>query len=122
MASSGSFVEAPQRLRAFVRARASSMIVVAALIGAMSGLFVAAMSAAVEFLHVVLFKIPTGARLSGLNGVDPVREHGDGCYGPAFRRRDAWAIPESVGALSHAVAGGAARGERRPVIEVPAVP
>lgn len=73
MAPSGSFVEAPQRLRAFVRARASSLIVVAALIGAMSGLFVAAMSAAVEFLHVVLFKIPMGARLSGLNSVDAVR-------------------------------------------------
>lgn len=73
MVPSGYFVEAPQRLRAFVRARESSLIVVAAVIGAMSGLFVAAMSAAVELLHVALFRIPLGARLSGLNSVDPLR-------------------------------------------------
>jgi CIC family chloride channel protein len=73
MALSGYFLEAPQRLRAFVRARESSLIVIAALIGAMSGLFVAAMSAAVELLHVVLFDIPMGARLSALNQVDPLR-------------------------------------------------
>lgn len=73
MVPSGYFLEAPQRLRAFVRARESSLIVVAAVIGAMSGLFVAAMSAAVELLHVALFRIPLGARLSGLNGVDPLR-------------------------------------------------
>lgn len=73
MVPSGYFLEAPQRLRAFVRARESSLIVVAAMIGAMSGLFVAAMSAAVELLHVALFRIPLGARLSGLNSVDPLR-------------------------------------------------
>lgn len=73
MAPSGYFLEAPQRLRAFVRARESSLIVVAALIGAMSGLFVAAMSAAVEILHVVFFDIPLGARLSGLSSIDPLR-------------------------------------------------
>ncbi|CAN5193641.1 chloride channel protein [soil metagenome] len=73
MAPSGYFLEAPQRLRAFVRARESSLIVIAAVIGAMSGLFVAAMSAAVELLHVVLFRIPLGARLSGLHSVDPLR-------------------------------------------------
>lgn len=73
MARSGYFLEAPQRLRAFVRARESSLILIAALIGAMSGLFVAAMSAAVELLHVGLFDIPTGARLSALNRIDPLR-------------------------------------------------
>jgi len=73
MAPSGYFLEAPQRLRAFVRARESSLIVIAALIGAMAGLFVAAMSAAVEILHVVFFDIPLGARLSGLSSIDPLR-------------------------------------------------
>jgi CIC family chloride channel protein len=73
MASSGYFLEAPQRLRALVRARESSLIVIAAAIGVMSGLLVAAMSAAAELMHVVLFDIPMGARLSGLNHVDPVR-------------------------------------------------
>lgn len=72
MAPSGFYLEAPQRLRALVRARESSLIVIAALIGAMSGLFVAAMSAAVELLHVGLFKIPLGARLSGQAEIDPL--------------------------------------------------
>lgn len=72
MAPSGFYLEAPKRLRALVRARESSLIVIAALIGAMSGLFVAAMSAAVELLHVGLFKIPLGARLSGQTEIDPL--------------------------------------------------
>lgn len=73
MAPPGRYLEAPQRLRAFVRAFESSLILIAAIIGAMSGLFVAAMSAAVEILHVVLFDIPMGARLSGQVALDPVR-------------------------------------------------
>ncbi len=73
MAPPGRYLEAPQRLRAFVRAFESSLILVAAMIGAMSGLFVAAMSAAVEIIHVVFFDIPMGARLSGQATIDPVR-------------------------------------------------
>ncbi len=73
MIPSGFYLEAPRRLRALVRARESSLIVIAALIGAISGLLVAAMSAAVEVLHVMLFDIPMGARLSGQMSIDPVR-------------------------------------------------
>ncbi|CAN5449761.1 chloride channel protein [soil metagenome] len=73
MAPPGRYLEAPQRLRAFVRAFESSLILVAAMIGAMSGLFVAAMSAAVEIIHVVFFDIPMGERLSGQVTIDPVR-------------------------------------------------
>lgn len=73
MAPSGFYLEAPRRLRALVRARESSLIVIAALIGAIAGLLVAAMSAAVELLHVGLFNIPMGARLSGQVAIDPVR-------------------------------------------------
>jgi CIC family chloride channel protein len=73
MAPPGRYLEAPQRLRAFVRAFESSLILIAAIIGAMSGLFVAAMSAGVEILHVVFFDIPMGARLSGQSSIDPVR-------------------------------------------------
>lgn len=72
MASSGFYLEAPHRLRALVRARESSLIAIAALIGAISGLLVAAMSAAVELLHVGLFNIPLGARLSGQDSIDPI--------------------------------------------------
>ncbi|WP_424629685.1 chloride channel protein [Bradyrhizobium sp. SYSU BS000235] len=73
MVPSGFYLEAPRRLRALVRARESTLIVIAALIGAISGLLVAAMSAAVEVLHVALFNIPIGARLSGQTSIDPVR-------------------------------------------------
>lgn len=72
MASTGFYIEAPHRLRALVRARESSLIVIAALIGAISGLLVAAMSAAVELLHVGLFDIPLGTRLSGQDKIDPI--------------------------------------------------
>lgn len=67
------YLEAPQRWRALIRARESSLVVVAAVIGAMSGLFVAAMSGAVELLHVVFFDIPAGARLSAQAHIDPLR-------------------------------------------------
>lgn len=73
MAISGLNLEAPQRLRAFIRARESSLIVVAAGVGAMSGLFVAAMGAAVELLHVAFFAIPAGTRLSAQSSIDPLR-------------------------------------------------
>ena len=73
MARSHFYLEAPLRLRAFVRARESALILVALAVGAMSGLFVAAMSAAVEYLHVALFAIAPGTRLSGQFSLDPYR-------------------------------------------------
>lgn len=73
MATTANFLEAPRRLRAFVRARESSLIVLAALIGAIGGLTVAAMSSAVSVLHSILFHIDLGARLSSQLRIDPVR-------------------------------------------------
>lgn len=73
MAINASFLEAPRRLRAFVRARESSLIGLAVLIGAIGGLTVAAMSGAVSVLHAVLFNIDFGARLSSQLRIDPVR-------------------------------------------------
>src|SRR5262245_15207794 len=67
----GRYLEAPARLRALVRARESSLIVLAALVGVVGGLAVAAMSAAVSFLHAVLFGLPLGERLSGQPALDP---------------------------------------------------
>lgn len=73
MAITASFLEAPRRLRAFVRARESSLIVLAALIGVIGGLTVAAMSSAVGMLHSALFNIDLGARLSSQLRIDPLR-------------------------------------------------
>src|ERR1700692_4920301 len=67
------FLEAPRRLRAFVRAHETSLVVLAALVGTMAGLVVAAMSAAVELLHVVLFNLEMGDRLSSQVRIDPLR-------------------------------------------------
>jgi CIC family chloride channel protein len=64
--------EVPHRLRAIARARESSIIVLAAMAGAVAGLVVVAMSAAVEFMHLKLFGIEPGSRLSGQLTLDPL--------------------------------------------------
>src|SRR5271169_3502912 len=55
-----------------VRARESSLIALAALVGAIAGLVVAAMSIGVDVLHQLLFRLDPGVRLSGLLRLDPV--------------------------------------------------
>src|ERR1700688_1609177 len=67
------YLEAPRRLRAFVRAHETSLVVLAALVGTMAGMVVAAMSAAVELLHVALFNLEMGDRLSSQVRIDPLR-------------------------------------------------
>jgi chloride channel protein, CIC family len=54
----------PLWMRAFVRGRESGLLVIAAIIGALSGLLVAAMSAASQEMHEILFQIPHAASLS----------------------------------------------------------
>ena len=73
MATKPRYLEAPQRLRAFVRAHESSLVVLAALIGTVGGLVVAAMSMAVEALHVALFDLEWGDRLSSQFRIEPLR-------------------------------------------------
>ena len=67
------YLEAPRRLRAFVRAHEISLVVLAALVGTAGGLVVAAMGAAVEALHVVLFDLDAGDRLSSQIKIEPLR-------------------------------------------------
>jgi CIC family chloride channel protein len=64
-------LEIPRALRAFVRARESSLVVVAAAVGGLAGLGVVAMSFATNLLHWLFFKIPWGERLSAADWVDP---------------------------------------------------
>jgi chloride channel protein, CIC family len=73
MATSSRYLEAPQRLRAFVRAHETSLVVLAALVGTIGGLVVAAMSMAVEGLHVALFELEWGDRLSSQFRIEPWR-------------------------------------------------
>jgi len=71
--TTSSYLEAPRRLRAFVRAHETSLVVLAALIGAVGGLVVATMSGLVTALHAVLFNLPWGERLSSQPSIDPLR-------------------------------------------------
>src|ERR1700694_2921857 len=73
MVPTSRYLEAPRRLRAFVRAHETSLVVVAALVGTIGGLVVAAMSAAVEGLHVLLFNLEMGERLSSQFRIEPMR-------------------------------------------------
>ncbi|HZS63575.1 MAG TPA: chloride channel protein [Xanthobacteraceae bacterium] len=64
--------EVPQALRALVRARASGILVLGALVGALAGLVVAAMGYAVTLMHQALFGVSPGDRLSALAKLDPM--------------------------------------------------
>jgi CIC family chloride channel protein len=65
-------LEIPRRLRALVRARESSLIALAALVGAIAGVVVALMGTGVDLMHRLLFQLDEGVRLSGLLRLDPV--------------------------------------------------
>ena len=60
----GAFLEIPRPLRAFVRARESSLLFLGAAVGALAGLVVAVMSFAVNALHALFFGLAPGQRLS----------------------------------------------------------
>src|SRR5260221_7512402 len=95
-------LEVPHRLRAIVRARESSVIVLAVIIGAIAGLAVAAMGEAVGLMHPVFFGPDPGERLSGPGSLHPLYAFLPPCLGgllfgpvPAYitRRRRTQADP-----------------------------
>ena len=63
--------EVPRALRALVRARESSLVLLGAAMGAAAGLVVAAMGFAVSALHLLFFAVPFSQRLSALTALDP---------------------------------------------------
>ncbi|HXX52904.1 MAG TPA: chloride channel protein, partial [Xanthobacteraceae bacterium] len=65
-------MEIPRRLRAVVRARESSLILLAVLVGILGGLVVVAMGRSVDLLHEWLFRLEPGERLSARFTLDPV--------------------------------------------------
>lgn len=64
--------EIPRRLRALVRARESSLVALATVVGAIAGLVVAAMGGLVDLLHMVFFHLRPGERLSAQLSLDPI--------------------------------------------------
>ncbi len=73
MVTTSRYLEAPRRLRAFVRAHETSLVVLAALVGTTGGLVVVAMSVAVAGLHTLLFNISIRDRLSSQPSIEPLR-------------------------------------------------
>ncbi len=73
MTATSRYLEAPRRLRAFVRAHETSLVVLAALIGIIAGLVVLAMSIAVAALHALLFNISIRDRLSSQASIETLR-------------------------------------------------
>ena len=73
--------EVPHRLRAIVRARELSVIVLAMAVGAIAGLVVAAMGEAVSLMHVVFFGLDPGERLSGRVSLNPIYAFLTPCLG-----------------------------------------
>jgi len=63
--------EVPRRLRAIVRARETSLVVLATLVGLAAGLVVVAMAMGVDLLHTVLFGTFPGEHLSARMSLDP---------------------------------------------------
>ena len=74
-------LEVPHRLRAIVRARESSIIVLSAAVGLLSGLVVAAMSESVGLMHLVFFGLDPGERLSARAWINPVYAFLTPCLG-----------------------------------------
>ncbi len=73
MTTSSRYLEAPRRLRAFVRAHETSLVVLAALAGTVGGVVVLAMSVAVAGLHALFFNISIHERLSAQPMIDSLR-------------------------------------------------
>lgn len=61
-----------RRLRALVRSRESSLVILAGVVGVVGGLVVAAMSAGVDLLHAGLFHLTNGERLSAQLSLNPL--------------------------------------------------
>ena len=64
--------EIPRRLRALVRARESSLVALATLVGCIAGLVVAGMGYSVDALHEIFFHLAPGERLSARLTLNPV--------------------------------------------------
>src|SRR5579872_4591725 len=65
-------LEIPRRLRALVRARESSLVALAMLVGTIAGLVVAAMGFTVDLLHEMFFNLQHGERLSARLALNPI--------------------------------------------------
>lgn len=66
------WIQAPERLRAFVRRSEAGLVLLAAATGCVGGVAVSGMNIATQSLRELLYGLPTGARLSASAGIDPL--------------------------------------------------
>jgi CIC family chloride channel protein len=103
----------PSWMRAFVRSRESGLLVAAVMVGLVSGLLVSALNAAAQFMHEILFAIPSGASLSLTRSPDLWRTLGAPALGGVVLVGLAlWAKDRFRGQLADAVEANALRGGR----------
>ena len=76
-------VPVPARLRGWVRGSEIALVLLAAATGCLGGLAVAGMSGAAQWLREALYRLPDGARLSGLAALPPEGVLGFPVLGPA---------------------------------------
>ena len=87
----------PAALRNFVRSRETGLVLVAIVIGLLSGLLVAAISKLSEVAHALLFDIPFDAHLSSTGNphcsfpsLAEVSWRRSGCFSPAVSKDSNW--------------------------------
>ena len=104
--------QAPQSLRALVRGDEIFLVVLAAALGAASGLIVVAMNQATQLAHEILYQLPAGARLSAQTRLPPlvalvVPVVGGACVGLLAAALARWAPRRTVDPIeANALYGG----------------
>lgn len=66
------FLQAPGRLRAFVRRSEGGLVLLATFVGSVSGIAVSGMTWLTQGLREVLYQLPAGSRLSAMDAVTPI--------------------------------------------------
>lgn len=104
--------EVPHRLRAFIRARESSIILLAAVVGGLAGVVVAVMGGVVGFMHQHLFGLDPGERLSGRTAIDPLFAFLAPCLGGLVLGLASWWIAKWRGTEVDPIEANALHGGR----------
>ncbi len=103
----------PVWLRGFVRAREVGLVLVAVLVGAVSGLLVSGLSIASQFAHEVIFDLARGQHLSIAAGIDWRRVMGGPILGAlALALLTFWAGKRFSGRMADAIEANALNGGR----------
>ncbi|MCW5693469.1 MAG: chloride channel protein [Pseudolabrys sp.] len=104
--------EVPHRLRAFIRARESSIILLAAVVGGLAGVVVAVMGSVVGFMHLHLFGLDPGERLSGRMSIAPLAAFLVPCLGGLALGLSTWWISKWRGTEVDPIEANALHGGR----------